>query len=248
MRIPVSPGVTLLETDDCSAIARSTSVLDGLDPFDSLRPGVVRQQIVFIRPVRLSDGILVNRACRADVLAIGCDEVAVTNADGSQDTNDRRTLDTSDYPYMFRLGLEVAPQLPLPARLTFTGSNDGETLASRTIMVCASVLDSPLTDDFDATACLIESPFGQLVGAAGSSGQSWVQNDTDLSSVLKMPIIESGTPRPPSELGPTDLLDRWDDVEEALYGAFLNANSLSEERIAELTEIVIPRQLYNARI
>jgi hypothetical protein len=248
MQIPDSPGWTLLETDDCSAIARSTSVLDGLDQFDSLRPGVVRQQIVFIRPVRLSDGILVNRACRAEVLAIGCDEVAVTNADGSQDTDDRRTLDTADYSYMFRLGLEVAPQLPLPARLTFTGSNDGETLATRTIMVCASVLDSPLTDDFDATACLIESPFGQLVGAAGSSGQSWVDNETDLSSVLKMPIIESGTPRPPSELGPTDLLARWDDVEEALYGAFLNAKSLSQERIAELTDIVIPCQSYNAHI
>jgi hypothetical protein len=247
-RIPDAPGWTLLETDDCSPIARSTSVLDGLDQFDSLRPGVVRQQIVFIRPIRLPDGILVNRACRADLLAIGCDEVAVTNADGSQDTSNRHTLDISDNSYMFRLGLEVAPQLPLPARLTFTGSNDGEMLVSRTVMVSASVLDSLLTDKFDATACLIESPYGQLVGAASSSGPPWVDNETDLSSVLKMPTIEPGTQSPPRGLGPTDLLARWDDVEEALYAAFLNAKALSGERIAELMDIVIPCRSYSAHI
>jgi hypothetical protein len=247
VRLLDSPAWTLVETHDCSPIARRTSPLDGFDAFDSLRPGVARQQLVFIRPIRLPDGILINRACRADILAIDCDRVTVSNAAELQDSTHSQELETSGEPYMFRLDAEPKPEIQLPARLVFTGWNGGRVIASRTIVACPTVIDLPLTDDFDAASCLIESPFGQLVGAV--SGQPGVENKADFSSRDFPAAISVESSRQPHENeNSKDLIERWDEVEEALYGAFLNAKSLSEDRIAELTRIVIPHGLQNARV
>jgi hypothetical protein len=245
MRLLESPDWTLVETHDCGPIARSRSPLDGFDAFDSLRPGVTRQQLIFIRPIRLPDGILINRACRADVLAIDCDRVSLSNADESQKCNYPRELEPSGEPYMFRLPAEPHSDVRPPARLVFTGWNGSNVFASGTVVALPSVIDLPLTDDFDAASCLIESPLGQLVG----SGTPWVESEADPSSIDIAPTISDVSSSHINELEESeDLLARWDDVEEALYGAFLNANSLSEERITELTHIVIPPWLQNARV
>lgn len=246
-RLSESPRWTLLEISDCTPIARSTALLDGLDRFDSLCVGVARQQLVLIRPIRLPDGILINRACRADILAIDCDRVTVEDA-GSSELHIAQDLEPCDDVYMFRLPATLESELHLPARLVFTGWSSATAIIRRTIIASPSVIDSPLTDDYDATSYLIESSLGQLVGTATDTTQPMTQEvDGSCTGIEPMiPVIPSNHVDD-GEIS-QDPIEKWDDVEEALYGAFLSAKALSADRISELTRIVMPGWLRDSSV
>jgi hypothetical protein len=238
--ISEAPGWYLTELEDCGAIAQRSSGLDGLDDYDALLAGITIPKIILRGAVRLPHGILLTNASRPEVLAIGCDKVYLTATYETDASVALGATETTPRVSCFRPSVDQLARLKLPAVVNFIGVKASEVVTLRTFSDNC-VPDVPLTLEVDFSSYLEESPLGQLTsGVDGARSAAEVQDNTgnDLALDLvargrmKLEALQSGF------VTGKALEGSWEDVCEALYGAFLNARSLPDSRIIELGSAV----------
>jgi hypothetical protein len=243
VRVEGVPGWSVVGPVDCTPIAASASILERLSGYDAFSPGITSPRITLRGAVELPDGILLTTASRPRVLAIGCDRVSWGGSYEANHLTGLGSLERISEVDTFRPTLEQVRCLRLPAVITLNGENRGKLVATRQIVASATVPDTPIRLRLEETAYLEESAFGQLTGLGGA-----IESTTEFRSNPQASAAEAYLPKHPNFVDTTlpsepprgeSRLSLWEDLCEGLYGTFVNSRSISDDRLADLTESLL---------
>jgi hypothetical protein len=233
-------GWTLVEVRDSRPLAERASSLAESSRFDALCPGVTSPRLTLRGGVRLPDGVLLSTASRPEVIAVGCDSVTMRVAYEAGSSTAMGALEPVADSAGFTPTLKQIRELRLPASIILSGMMGQESVASRQFIASSSVSGQMLSSSPDEASYLEESAIGQLTApnAPASVDSEWSVNPFAdlLEARLRTTPFQQGRDSPTTVAENAISRDLWEDVYEALYGAFSNAQSLPYDRVAELTE------------